>query len=77
MIIRRIGPSPEQLQLSAGGRSCPDILELDGGDIAVIGRDITPEASNALPDDAGCGPGERVVRIPRKTFLAAIPGVVG
>ena len=75
MIFRRIGPSPEQLQLSSGGHSCPDILELDGGDIAVIGRDITAEASPALPEDAGCGPGERVVRIPRKTFLAAIAGV--
>ncbi len=76
MTFRRTGPSPEQLQLSGGGHSCPDVLELDGGDIAVIGRDITVEASPSLPEDAGCSPDERVVRIPRKTFLAAIPGIL-
>jgi hypothetical protein len=75
MNFRRLGPSPKQLNLSGGGRSCPDILELDDGDIAVIGLDITAESLAHLPTDAGCDHGERVVRIPRKTILAAIPGL--
>jgi hypothetical protein len=75
MNFRRLGPSPKQLNLSGGGHSCPDILELDDGDIAVIGRDITALAITSLPGDAGCDIGERIVRIPRRTLLAAIPGL--
>jgi hypothetical protein len=75
MNFRRIGPSPKELNLSGGGHSCPDILELEDGDFAVIGLDITPLALPHLPADAGCDHGERVVRIPRKTILAALPGL--
>jgi hypothetical protein len=71
MFVRRLGPDPH-----ANGAStytlcgCPDIWELDTGDFAVIGTDITIEASE-LPASASCGPDERIVRIPRKTLVLA------
>ena len=70
--LRRIGPDPH-----AGGvrtialRGCPDIWELDNGDFAVIGIDITGAAEQMLPPTAGCGPDERIVRIPRKLLVNA------
>lgn len=71
MFVRRLGPDPH-----AGGhrtaalRGCPDIFELDSGDFAVIGIDITDTARH-LPADASCGPDERMVRIPRRTLVLA------
>jgi hypothetical protein len=73
--IRRIGPDPH-----AGGaqtpflRGCPDIWELDSGDFAIIGLDMSG-AVNALPPSASCGPDERIVRIPRKTLVLAKPDI--
>jgi hypothetical protein len=71
IFIKRIGPDPH----ANGARTyalqgCPDIWELDSGDFAVIGTDITAAAGN-LPPSAGCGPDERMVRIPRKTLVSA------
>lgn len=70
MFTRRLG-SPIEASRCAGGRSCPDILEMEGGDFAVIGADITIEASDKLPPGSGCGPSERIVRIPRRTLVLA------
>jgi len=71
-IARRIGPDPhEGGKKSAGASGCPDILELDNGDIAVIGIDITAQASGVLPPTVGCGPDERIVRLPRSLILGA------
>ena len=69
---RRLGPDPH----ADGGqtyslRGCPDILELDGGDFAVIGIDITASAAGRLAFGANCGPDERIVRVPRKTLVLA------
>ena len=78
MILRRLGPTPDSAYCSAG-RTCPDIFEMSTGDFAIIGADITEQASRFLPSDAGCGPGERIVRIPRRTLIMArsdIPGAV-
>jgi len=50
--------------------ACPDIFELSDGSFAVIGSDITQEKSK-LPADAGCGPNERIVRIPRELLVRA------
>lgn len=55
--------------LCSSGHDCPDILELDGGDFAIIGTDITAAAAGKLPHGSGCGPDERVVRIPRKLLV--------
>ena len=76
MIRRRLGPNPH-----AGGaqtpalRGCPDIFELDSGEFAIIGSDITEIAARHLPSDASCGPDERIVRIPRKTLVLAKPDI--
>ena len=74
--IRRLGPDPH----ANGARTpylngCPDLWELDSGDFAVIGRDITAEAVPLLPATASCGPDERIVRIPRKTLIGAKPDI--
>lgn len=72
MFLRRLGPDPH----ANGARTqslngCPDILELSSGDFAVIGIDITRESLAHLPPTVGCGPDERIVKIPRKTLVLA------
>jgi hypothetical protein len=47
------------------------VLELESGDFAIIGIDITDEARGKLPFGSGCGTGERIVRIPRKLLVQA------
>jgi hypothetical protein len=71
MFIRRLGvQSSATLQQCAGGRACPDILELADGDFAIIGKDIT-EFAGHLPAGSGCGPDERLIRIPRALLVRA------
>jgi hypothetical protein len=70
--LRRLGPDPHANgRQTAAVNGCPDLWELEDGDIAVIGIRITPEVDGKLPATAGCGPDEEVVRVPRATFLAA------
>jgi len=70
--LRRIGQDPHANGAqSVGCRGCPDIWELEGGDFAVIGIDITDAATPNLPPTAGCGPDERIVRLPRKLLVNA------
>ena len=72
MFLRRIGPDPHANgALTIALRGCPDIWQLDSGDFAIIGIDITNVAKPKLPPTAGCGPDERIVRIPRKTLVLA------
>ena len=71
VFVKRIGPDPHE----NGGKTfalsgCPDIWELDSGEFAVIGTDIT-EAACHLPASASCGPDERIIKIPRKTLVLA------
>jgi hypothetical protein len=73
MILRRLG-TPPPLRESAecvACNNCPDLFELEGGDFAVIGFDVTEELVPHLPADAGCGAGERIIRIPREVLVAA------
>ena len=71
MFLKRLGPDPHANGAqSAGCSGCPDIFELNTGDFAIIGADITNAAAE-LPPSAGCGPDERIVRIPRKTLVLA------
>ena len=71
MFLKRLGPDPHANGVkSAACSGCPDIWELANGDFAVIGADITDAAEN-LPTSAGCGPDERIVRIPRKILVLA------
>ena len=75
MFIKRLGPDPHANGAkTSGGYGCPDIWELDTGDFAVIGEDITG-ASTQLPASASCGPDERMVRIPRKTLVLAMADI--
>lgn len=72
MFIRRLGPDPH----ADGARTvalsgCPDILELETGDFAIIGTDITESSAKHLPPSTSCGPDERIIRIPRKTLVLA------
>lgn len=72
MFLRRLG-----LDLHADGAltyaasGCPDIFELDSGDFAIIGSDITGDSIPHLPPSASCGKDERIVRIPRRTLVVA------
>jgi hypothetical protein len=71
MFKNRLGPDPHANGAqSAGCSGCPDIFELDNGDFAIIGADMTA-AAGLLPPSAGCGPDERIVRIPRRTLVLA------
>lgn len=72
MFIRRLGPDPHEAGAQTPALAgCPDILEMEGGDFAVIGVDITEAARRVLPPTVSCGPDERIVRIPRRTLLGA------
>jgi hypothetical protein len=72
MFARRLGPDPHANGAkSAGCDGCPDIWELDNGDFAIIGIDITAAAVAKLPPTAGCGPDERIVRLPRNLLVNA------
>jgi hypothetical protein len=71
MFLRRIGPDPHAKgQQTAAALGCPDIWELENGDFAVIGTDISDSAP-LLPPSASCGPDEKMVRIPRKILVRA------
>jgi hypothetical protein len=74
--LRRIGPDPHANgAMTIALRGCPDIFELQSGDFAVIGIDITDAAVPKLPPSAGCGPDERIVLVPRKTLVLAKPDI--
>jgi hypothetical protein len=69
---RRIGPTPHENGVQCGGCcDCPDLWELADGDFAVIGEDITDAARGSLPAIAGCGPAERIIRLPRRVLMNA------
>ncbi|MDT0304259.1 hypothetical protein [Streptomonospora wellingtoniae] len=72
---RRIGPAPLSLGVTKAGPDCPDMWELDNGDIAVIGRDATDAYRGRLPDGVSVGADERLVVIPRVTLTAAKPEI--
>jgi hypothetical protein len=76
MFLKRLGPDPHTGgALTIALRGCPDIFELESGDFAIIGIDITDAAAPKLPPTAGCGSDERIVRIPRKTLVLAKPDI--
>ena len=76
MFLKRLGPDPHAGGAKSSGCSgCPDIFELQSGDFAVIGIDITEGAKPQLPDTAGCGPDESIVWLPRRTLVLARPDI--
>lgn len=71
MFKKRIGPDPHANGAQTSGcQGCPDIWELEDGDFAIIGADITVLAGQ-LPPTASCGPDERMVKVPRQTLVLA------
>ncbi|MBB4930002.1 hypothetical protein F4561_000822 [Lipingzhangella halophila] len=70
-LLCRWGKSPHDRGDTSGDGSCPDIWELDNGDIAVIGADLTTSYQGRLPRGVSIDPGESMVIIPRSAILAA------
>lgn len=68
---RRFGQSPEELGNTKIGTECPDIWELDNGDVVVIGRDVTDAYQERLPSGVIITAEERLVMIPGNTLASA------
>ncbi|MBV2365016.1 hypothetical protein ACFPZ0_05235 [Streptomonospora nanhaiensis] len=68
---RRLGKSPAELGNTDKISGCPDIWELENGDIAVIGRDLTAVYADGRPGELKVDGDERVVVIPRNVLIAA------
>ncbi|MBB4698776.1 hypothetical protein [Sphaerisporangium siamense] len=60
---------------TANTDGCPDIWEMENGDIVVVGRDVTTSYASRLPDDVTVRADERVVMIPRFLLQAAKPDI--
>jgi len=71
LFLRRLGKSAAELGNTDGEDKCPDIWQLDNGDIAVIGRDLTDDYGSRLPTDVSLGADERLVVIPGNMLSAA------
>lgn len=72
---RRLGKTAAELGQSDKKRECPDIWQLDNGDVAVIGRDLTTAYRARLPEDVALAPDERLVVIPGPLLSAAKPDI--
>jgi hypothetical protein len=68
---RRLGRTAQELGNSRDDDDCPDIWQLDNGDIAVIGRDLTAAYSGHLPTGVTLAADERLVVIPGNMLSAA------
>lgn len=68
---RRLGKSPAELGNTDSIDKCPDIWELDNGDIAIIGHDLTDHYTQNLPRGVSIADNERLVIIPRSTWISA------
>ncbi|TQJ87915.1 hypothetical protein FBY22_6765 [Streptomyces sp. SLBN-31] len=69
-VNRRLGKAP-QARGCLTDSNCPDVFELSDGRFAVIGLEMTEELRGLLPSDAGVGPDERVVVLPREVLIEA------
>jgi hypothetical protein len=71
LFVKRLGKSAAELGNSDDEEKCPDIWQLDNGDIAVIGRDLTEHYGSRLPQGVTLGADERLVIIPGNMLSAA------
>lgn len=69
------GSRPKELDSTGGRDGCPDIWELDNGDVAVIGRDLTGAYRGRLPEGVTVAADERIVVIPHRMIVAAKPDI--
>lgn len=72
-----MGKSPQELGVTSDSPDCPDLWELENGDIAVIGRDLSASLGQRLPSGVSLGADERLVVIPRSMLVAAKPDIPG
>lgn len=72
---RRLGKPAEETGSSKDKNGCPDIWELDNGDVAVIGRDLTEFYSSRLPAGVSVAPDERLVIVPGRLLRSAKPDI--
>lgn len=72
---RRLGKAAAELGNSRTTNDCPDIWELDNGDIAIVGRDMTAVFAGRLPPDVRIAADERLVVIPGNMLRAAKPDI--
>ncbi|WP_372492401.1 hypothetical protein [Actinomadura litoris] len=72
---RRLGKTAAEIGDSRVTQDCPEIWELDNGDIAVIGRDATGAYSDRLPPGVSIGSDERLVIISGRMLSAAKPDI--
>ncbi|WP_103529663.1 hypothetical protein [Streptomyces sp. SM12] len=75
LFARRLGKSARELGTTADHDGCPDIWELDNGDIAVIGRDLTDSYAARLPPDVTIAADERLVVVPGTMLRSAKPDI--
>jgi hypothetical protein len=68
---RRLGKSAHELCNTNGQASCPELWELDNGDVAVRGTEPTSAYLGRLLAGVGIVPGERIVVIPRSAIVSA------
>lgn len=68
---RRLGKSARELGDSRDTPDCPDIWELNNGDVAIVGRDVTDTYTSRMPEDMSIGADERLVVIPGTMLRAA------
>jgi hypothetical protein len=68
---RRLGKSAYELGDTTGEINCPEIWELDNGDVAVIGTELTASYAGRLPGGVRVDPGECLVVIPRNMIVSA------
>ena len=73
--LRCLGKSPQELGVTTDNPDCPDMWELENGDVAVIGRDLTSSLGRQLPTGVSIGADERLVVIPRNMLIAAKPDI--
>ena len=68
---RRLGRTAAELGASRDNDDCPEIWELDNGDVAVVGRDATELLRDRLPPELRVGSDERLVVIPGSMLRSA------
>ena len=72
---RRLGLSAAELGGTDATPKCPDIWELDNGDVAVVGRDLTASYAGRLPAGVHVGDDERLVVISGAMLVSAEPDI--
>jgi hypothetical protein len=67
--VKRLGRAGDDPTTGTSGS--PDIVELDDGDFAVIGWDVTGQVDLSTLPGVHCAAGERTVRLDREVLLRA------